>query len=385
MHNAADRKSLGTLLEVQNGFAFKSELFCGKERGLPLIRIRDIERDDTEVNYDGPYRDEFVVNPGDLLIGMDGDFECYKWRGPASLLNQRVCRLKNFSNRVLGDYVYYTIGRELELIHRKTSYVTVKHLSSKQVANIQIALPPLPEQRRIVDILDRAASIRALRRQAQDTARLIIPALFNKMFGDPLANPRGWAKAPLGEVAHVSSGITKVRNLAGTETVEVPYLRVANVQDGHLNLMEVKSIPIRPSEMDRFRLVTGDLLMTEGGDPDKLGRGALWAGELPYCAHQNHVFRVRADGRTVLPRYLAVLTSTAYGKEYFLRVAKRTTGIASINKTQLSAFPVLLPPLTLQREFERHVLKVEQILRTQEMTAIANEAAVASLQARMFG
>jgi type I restriction enzyme S subunit len=310
--------------------------------------------------------------------------------GFTAITSVPVATNQGFANFICGSqidpsYLALWLSSKRDLLISLAGGTTFKEISKGTLKNVLIPLPPLDEQRRIVDILDRAASIRRLRRQAQDTARLIIPALFNKMFGDPLANPRGWTAAPLGEVADVSSGVTKGRNLDGAETVEVPYLRVANVQDGHLNLTEVKQIPLRLSEMDRFRLLPGDLLMTEGGDPDKLGRGALWAGELPYCAHQNHVFRVRADDRAVLPHYLTTLTSSAYGKAYFLRVAKRTTGIASINKTQLSAFPVLLPPLALQREFERQVLRLERISQSQAMADAACDTAVAAVQARVFG
>ncbi len=91
---------LENILQVQNGFAFKSELFCEPGRGIPLIRIRDLPNSTTELNYDGDYRAEFVVSPGDLLIGMDGDFRCFRWQGQKGLLNQRVCRLQGFAEGV---------------------------------------------------------------------------------------------------------------------------------------------------------------------------------------------------------------------------------------------------------------------------------------------
>jgi type I restriction enzyme S subunit len=255
--------------------------------------------------------------------------------------------------------------------------------------NVLLALPvprpPIVEQRRIVDILDRAASIRRLRRQAQGTARQIVPALFHKLFGDPINNPMGWPVAPLETVANVASGVTKGRRLDGAEVVDVPYMRVANVQDGFLDLGEVKTIPLRPSEIDRFRLLPGDMLMTEGGDADKLGRGAIWKGQIPYCAHRNHVFRVRADRTRILPHFLACLSGSTYGKSYFLRVSKRTTGIASINKTQLSAFPVVLPPVALQEEFEQRVDEVTRLAERQRTADAACEAAAQAVQARIFG
>lgn len=125
--------------------------------------------------------------------------------------------------------------------------------------------------------------------------------------------------------------------------------------------------------------------MTEGGDPDKLGRAALWAGEIEACVHQNHVFKVRSDRARLSPAYLRALAGSAYGKAYFLSVAKKTTGIASINKTQLSAFPVPLPPLPLQQAFERRVQAVESILSQQVDASGKAKASFDALLSRAFG
>ena len=124
--------------------------------------------------------------------------------------------------------------------------------------------------------------------------------------------------------------------------------------------------------------------MTEGGDPDKLGRAALWSGELEGCVHQNHVFKVRANRTHVLPMYLRSLAGSAYGKAYFLSVAKKTTGIASINKTQLSAFPVLLPSLEHQAQFDERARAVEAISRQQADAQAKASAVFAAMLARSF-
>ena len=142
---------------------------------------------------------------------------------------------------------------------------------------------------------------------------------------------------PLEDAAEIGSGLTKGRKQVNGTFENVPYMRVANVQDGFLDLSEIKTIPANAAERQRYALRVGDLLMTEGGDPDKLGRAALWRGEVQGCLHQNHVFRVRAKCTTFLPQYLAAVMGSSYGKAYFLKVAKRTTGIASINRTQLGA------------------------------------------------
>jgi type I restriction enzyme M protein len=253
------------------------------------------------------------------------------------------------------------------------------------VLGLELPLPPLAEQRRIVDLLARAEGIMSLRREAQAKAQAIIPALFLDMFGDPATNPRGWPVAPLSEVAQVISGIAKGRKLAAGEGIELPYMRVANVKDGYLDLDEVKTIEVKHIEVDKLLIQPGDLLMTEGGDPDKLGRAALWSGEIDRCVHQNHIFKVRSDRSRVLPFYLRTLASSTYGKAYFLSVAKKTTGIASINKTQLSAFPVVLPPQLEQVVFTDRVASIAAIVLRQTEALKKAETAFQALSARAFG
>jgi type I restriction enzyme S subunit len=141
----------------------------------------------------------------------------------------------------------------------------------------------------------------------------------------------------------------------GRKTVLVPYMRVASVQDGYLRTDIITDIEVLPEDIERYRLQPGDVLLTEGGDPDKLGRRAVWRGELETCIHQNHVFRVRPEQTLLDPDFLSALIGSGRGKTYFARAAKQTTGIASINMTQLRAFSVLLPPLSLQLEFSQVV------------------------------
>jgi type I restriction enzyme S subunit len=123
---------------------------------------------------------------------------------------------------------------------------------------------------------------------------------------------------------------------------------VANVQDGYVDTSDLKTVRVLRSEVDRYRLEPGDVLLTEGGDFDKLGRGAVWNGSIADCLHQNHIFRVRFHD-AVIPEYFALYIASSVGRSYFLSCAKQTTNLASINKTQLSAMPVAYPPVDEQR------------------------------------
>jgi len=156
-----------------------------------------------------------------------------------------------------------------------------------------------------------------------------------------------WHTLPLHEVATIQTGLAK-GGKKPNNVLRVPYLRVANVQDGFLDLTDVKEIDIEAELISRYLLRDGDVLLTEGGDFDKLGRGTVWNGQVDPCVHQNHVFVARVNKVQLDPYYLTALTSSPYGKRYFLSCAKQTTNLASINATQLREFPVLLPPLAEQ-------------------------------------
>ena len=161
--------------------------------------------------------------------------------------------------------------------------------------------------------------------------------------------PREWSVRKLGSMARIISGVTLGSKESTSGGLDVPYLRVANVQDGYLDLTEIKTVRIGRQELDKLRLLAGDVLMNEGGDFDKLGRGSVWSGEIENCVHQNHVFRVRTDSTRLLPYFLAFYSESSFGKKYFLISSKQSTNLASINSTQLNAYPIALPSLEEQQ------------------------------------
>lgn len=175
--------------------------------------------------------------------------------------------------------------------------------------------------------------------------------------------PNGWERKPLEKVAEIKTGVAKGKK-GLKDPIEVPYLRVANVQDGHIDLSEIKTIKIERHQLERYSLQVGDVLMTEGGDFDKLGRGDVWQGQITPCLNQNHVFAVRPNNKILLPYFLAALSGSNYGKTYFLSCAKRSTNLASINSTQLKEFPVLLPPLPEQRKIAKTLSKWDEAIST---------------------
>lgn len=161
--------------------------------------------------------------------------------------------------------------------------------------------------------------------------------------------PEHWAVAPFDKVAVVIGGVTKGRDLRGRDVVTCPYLAVANVQRGFFKLSGLKTIQIGKEELNKYLVQEGDLLITEGGDWDKVGRTAIWRGGVENCLHQNHVFKARVPSSSLLNEWAELVFNSGVGRDYFAGASKQTTNLASINMTQLRSFPLPIPPLDEQR------------------------------------
>lgn len=233
---------------------------------------------------------------------------------------------------------------------------------------LPIPLPPRDEQDRIVSFLDqKTAEINAaiakkerLIELLQEQKSILINQAVTRGIESGVALrdsglewlgeiPSHWGIVPLKHVSSVQSGVTLGKHYPKSHGTKLfPYLRVANVQDGFLNLSVITEINIPVREAKNYLLQRGDILVTEGGDIDKLGRGNCWYGEIEECLHQNHVFAIRIL-RLVIPEYVSLITGVAYARRYFTMTANKTTNLASTNKTKLGNLPVLVPPIKEQQ------------------------------------
>ncbi len=204
---------LNELITIQSGFAFDSSKF-NESQGFPLIRIRNIKKGFTDTLYDGEILREYVVKNGDLLIGMDGEFNCGIWNGNEALLNQRVCRITNYKDTI-RDYVFYNIKHKLKEIEDETFAVTVKHISSKQILNIEIPLPPIVVQEEIVRELEQYQNIIDGAKQVVDNYKPVIDI------------DQSWEMKELGEVCVILNGRAYKQEELLSEG-KYPVLRVGN-------------------------------------------------------------------------------------------------------------------------------------------------------------
>ncbi|MEX8504743.1 restriction endonuclease subunit S [Leptothrix ochracea] len=292
----------------------------------------------------------------------------------------------------------YWIGKLLRAMNLNQYSVSAAQpgLSVEIVGNLRIPFPPLSEQSAIAAFLTReTAKIDALVAEQQKLIALLKekrqavishavtkgldPSVPMKDSGVEWLGevPKHWEVKALKFIATVQTGIAKGKDNTGKDIITVPYLRVANVQDGYLALDDMAEIEIPVADLQRYLLQSGDVLMNEGGDFDKLGRGHVWDGSISPCIHQNHVFAVRPHA--VSPEWLNTITGSSYAQFYFMTRSKQSTNLASISSTSIMELPVVLPPPKEQATLLEFLMK--QTTSFDTLTAEA-QSAIALLQER---
>lgn len=310
--------------------------------------------------------------------------------GRFALANLLVALLPNNTDICDAKYLYHLLMARKDQLFVPLMLGTANvSLKERDIAEVEIPLPPLAEQRRIVARIEELAAqiheARALRQQATTETEALRAAQANFIFSNSKLDK--WPKRRLDEIAEIRSGVTLGRQLVG-KTIKLPYLRVANVQDGHLRLDEIKEVEVLETEAAKWQLLEGDLLLTEGGDWDKLGRGTVWRNEIPNCIHQNHIFRVRTRIDEFIPEFLVAIIGSPVGKAYFQEASKQTTNLASINQRQLKSFTVVQPPIPEQRrivaELDALHAEVDTLKRHQRETAAELDALLPAILDRAF-
>lgn len=334
---------------------------------------------------DAPSRARQLIATGDVLVStVRPNLNAVAWVPPAlngATASTGFCVLRPRPDELDGRYLYHWvqavpfIGRLVQLA-TGASYPAV---SDKIVKSTAIPLPPIEEQRRIAAVLDAAEAIRAKRRQALARLDSLTQAIFVDMFGTSEYEGR-----MLSDLAEVQGGLqvtSKRRDLP----ISAPYLRVANVHRGSLDLSEVKTLQVTEREIERTRLAEGDLLVVEGhGNRDEIGRVGIWDGSIDPCVHQNHLIRVRCDRSQLLPRFAETFMNSWVGRRTLLRAANTTSGLNTISTGDVRGVQIPLPPMSDQQKFVEAAIQVDR-QRAMMMNASAElDHLFASLQQRAF-
>jgi type I restriction enzyme, S subunit len=337
-------------------------------------------------------RDQFL-QAGDILISSANSWNlvgkcCWipKLDSPSSF-GGFVSVLRANPAKVDPRYLYHWFSSpRIQATARSYGQQTtnISNLNTERCLQLGLPLPHLGEQRRIAGVLDRADDLRAKRRQALAQIDRLTQSLFLDMFGNPDKNPFTWPIARIEDVADVQGGL----QLSGSRSRhynEVPYLRVANVHRGRLDLTEIKTLRASDAEIVRTSLRQQDLLIVEGhGNPEEIGRAALWDGSVSPCVHQNHLIRARFNTAEIVPIFASHYVNSSGGRRHLLGAGKTTSGLNTISVSDVRSTPIATPPLDLQETFARRVANIEAMKAAHQASLAELDALFASLQDRAF-
>lgn len=403
IHPSWERVPLATIAKILNGFAFKSALFSGI-KGVPLLRIRDVGRDRTECFYDGDYQPHYIVHAGDLIIGMDGDFNCARWTGPDALLNQRVCKIELLTRNYEPSFLNFALPGYLRAINERTSSQTVRHLSSQSIAEIPLPLPPLAEQKRIVakveellgrvkaakEHLSRVSMILKRFRQAVLAAacsgrltkdwrknnpvseaveallediqkrrlgkattasqeQKIIYIYSYQEEGDSNSLPETWRYLALDKLCEsFQYGTSKKSESFG----KVAVLRMGNIQNGEIDWSDL-AYTSDEEEIEKYKLNPGDVLFNRTNSPELVGKTAIYRGDHP-AIFAGYLIRIH-NFKELDSGYLNLCLNTIYARGFCLKAKTDGVSQSNINAQKLGKFEVPYCPLEEQYEIVRRV------------------------------
>lgn len=360
-----------------NGYPFKPDDWGDK--GKPIIRIQDLTGSNDSPNYyDGDIDAKYHIKNGDILVSWAATLDAFIWNKGDGLLNQHIFKAIPQEEKITSYFFFWMIKEAMQNMNNDNKHgIFMQHVTLDVFNNFPVPLPPLSEQKRIATYLfqkiskadimldDTLSSITGYKKLKQ---AVITQAVTKGVRGEREMKdsgvewigeiPKEWRKTQLRHCATIKSGITLGKSYRkDTVLIERPYLRVANVQGGYVDLNDLATIEVTPDEDLKYRLHSGDVLMTEGGDRDKLGRGCVWHGEIEPCLHQNHVFAVQTNETVLLPEFLEYLTASDVGRSYFDVTAIKTTNLACTSSSKVLAFTIPLPPIEEQIEIVSYIKK----------------------------
>ena len=346
-------KTLPEVCIIQYGFPFDSSKFCSAE-GVPLVRIRDVVRGYSETYTTEIAGENYIVNDGDLLIGMDGEFNIAYWKGGRAYLNQRVCRLIPRED-VDRDYIFYYMPQALKAIEDATPFVTVKHLSAKQLSKILIPLPDMSEQQRISAVLRSVDRVIAMRKKELDELNNLVKSRFIELFGDPVANPHGFDKVALSELADIKIGpfgslLHKEDYIEGGHAL----LNPSHIIDGKVAPDYKLTVSAQKyEELSAYHLKADDVVMGRRGE---MGRCAVVPCDGYLCGTGSLMIRTKGE---VTADYIQKIISFPSFKKTIEDMAVGQT-MPNLNVPIVSNFQIIKPPIEVQKSYYTFVEQTDK-------------------------
>ena len=325
-----------------------------------------------------------AVKPGDFLLTNSMSFGRPYIMNTSGCIHDGWLVLSPRDSKVLSDFFYHLLGSELVYAEfkRLASGATVKNLNIDLVKGVRVPLPPLPEQRRIAEILDRAEALRAKRRAALAQLDTLTQSIFLDLFGDPVTNGKQWEVRKLSEISHFENGDRSSNYPSGGDIKDegVLFLSTKNVVDDRLDLSAAVFITEEKfKSLSRGKAKRNDLIITLRGT---LGTCCIFdcEYETAFINAQMMIIRPIQEGTH---RYLYALLTSRQAKDRFARIGYGAA-VRQLSASQLSELPIPVPPPDLQHEFERRINVVEKLKAAHRASLAELDALFAVLQHRAF-
>jgi len=375
----------GSVCSLQNGRAFKPEEWSAS--GTPIVRIQNLNDETKPFNYcDFEVEKRFHVDSGDLLFSWSGtpgtSFGAFFWNRGKGFLNQHIFRVDIDERHIDKNYLRYAINSKLDLIiDQAHGGVGLKHITKGKLEAVEIPLPPLPEQKRIAAILDKADAIRRKRQQAIQLADDFLRAVFLDMFGDPVTNPKGF---PIGTIRDLVATADYGSSAKASETYgEYPILRMGNITyQGRIDLDDLKYINLEEKEKSKYLVEKGDLLFNRTNSKELVGKTAVYDMDDP-VAIAGYLIRVRPNEMGD-SHYISGYLNSAHGKATLRSICKSIVGMANINAQEMQNIPIMLPSIELQRKYQELVVVTRCKLQAFDVALKLAEQAFSSLSYKAF-
>ncbi|CCY09322.1 restriction modification system DNA specificity domain protein [Clostridium sp. CAG:81] len=340
-------KKLIDICDIQYGYAFDSVNFTNDKSYLPLVRIRDVKRGYSETFYKGEYPEEYVVHKDDLLVGMDGEFNIARWRDRDALLNQRVCKIsaKQDNN---GEYIRFALMRILKKIEDKTAFVTVKHLSAKELNKVAWEIPGIEKQNEIANTLDILERILESRQEELKKLDDFVRARFVEMFGDSDDN---WREVKIADICSDMRTGPFGSALHHDEFVDngIFVLGIDNAVENKFSYNRMRYITEEKYEkLKRYTVQPGDVIITIMGT---VGRSAVIPPDIPKAINTKHLACLTPNIEVVDSYFLTNAFQVHPAIRRQLEKQSKGAIMDGLNLTVIKNLTFRLPPLDLQKQF----------------------------------
>ena len=380
-------KKLTDICDIQYGYAFDSKCFTEDSSYPQLVRIRDVKKGYSETYYSGDYPEEYILSEGDLLVGMDGEFNIARWKCSGALLNQRVCKMtaKVGTNE---EYLRFAMSKLLKEIEQRTAFVTVKHLSAKELNKLELDVPELSKQDKIADILSRLERVIEARKEELEKLDNLIKARFIELFGDPVSNPMGWKRENLRQLVTVEpqNGLYKPQSDYVQDNSGIPILRIDAFYHGKVtNFESLKRLKCSDDEKKRYLLRENDIVINRVNSLEYLGKCAHITGMQEDTVFESNMMRFHLDEEQTDAVFITHLLCSKYIYNQILRTAKKAVNQASINQKDVLGFEIYVPPLELQQQFADFVAQVDKSKVAVQKALDETQILFDSLMQKYFG